>query len=251
MRYSLLLNLLCIALLTLATSSSLAGAPFVTDDPEPVEVHHLEVNYAFTKTWRNNASSASVPSVDLNYGLNSDIQLHAQPKYAYEREGEEKNYGLDNTEIGVKYRFINNKSNSSDFMVGIYPMLQLPTGDERLGGGRAKVQWFLPLWMQYNKDNWTLYGGTGYRVNNSIDSKNSWFFGGTALYQWTDNLKVGGELFRETATTIGENNTGGFNLGGIYDFNDDYHLLFSVGKGLSNVSSTNKLTVYWALQVIY
>lgn len=251
MRYSLLLNLLCIALLTLSTSSALAGAPFVTDDPEPVEVHHLEVNYAFTKTWRNNASSASVPSVDLNYGLNSDIQLHAQPKYAYEREGEEKNYGLDNTEIGVKYRFINNKSNSADFMVGIYPMLQLPTGNERLGGGRGKAQWFLPLWMQYNKDNWTFYGGTGYRVSNSIDSKNSWFLGGTALYQWTDNLKVGGELFRETATTIGENNTGGFNLGGIYDFNDDYHLLFSVGKGLSNVSSTNKLTVYWALQVIY
>lgn len=251
MRYSLLLNLLCIALLTLSTSSALAGAPFVTDDPEPVEVHHLEVNYAFTKTWRNNASSASVPSVDLNYGLNSDIQLHAQPKYAYEREGEEKNYGLDNTEIGVKYRFINNKSNSADFMVGIYPMLQLPTGNERLGGGRGKAQWFLPLWMQYNKDNWTFYGGTGYRVSNSIDSKNSWFFGGTALYQWTDNLKVGGELFRETATAIGENSTSGFNLGGIYDFNDDYHLLFSVGKGLSNVSSTNKLTVYWALQVIY
>ena len=251
MRYSLLLNLLCIALLTLSTSSALAGAPFVTDDPEPVEVHHLEVNYAFTKTWRNNASSASVPSVDLNYGLNSDIQLHAQPKYAYEREGEEKNYGLDNTEIGVKYRFINNKSNSADFMVGIYPMLQLPTGNERLGGGRGKAQWFLPLWMQYNKDNWTFYGGTGYRVSNSIDSKNSWFLGGTALYQWTDNLKVGGELFRETATTIGEHNTSGFNLGGIYDFNDDYHLLFSVGKGLSNVSSTNKLTVYWALQVIY
>ncbi len=93
--------------------------------------------------------------------------------------------------------------------------------------------------------------GSGYRMNNSTDSKNSWFFGGTALYQWTNNLKVGGELFRETATTIGENSTSGFNLGGVYDFNDDYHLLFSAGKGLSNISSTNKLTVYLALQVIY
>lgn len=251
MHYPSQLNLLCFVILTISTSSALAGAPFIVDDPEPVEVHHLEVNYAFTKTWRNNASSASTPSVDFNYGLNSDTQLHAQPKYAYEREGEVKSYGVDNTEIGVKYRFINNKSYNSNFMVGIYPMLQLPTGEERLGVSRGKIQCFLPLWMQYNNDYWTFYGGTGYRVNSSIDSKNSWFFGGTVLYQWADKFKFGGELFRETATAIGENSISGFNLGGIYDFNNDYHLLFSMGKGLSNVSSTNKLTVYLALQVIY
>ncbi len=80
---------------------------------------------------------------------------------------------------------------------------------------------------------------------------NFWFFGGTALYQWADKFKFGGELFRETTTAIGENSSSGFSLGGIYDFNNDYHLLFSMGKGLSNISSTNKLTVYLALQVIY
>lgn len=119
MHYSFLLNLLCCAILAISTNTALAGAPFLTDDPEPVEVNHLEVNYALSKTWRSNASSASVPSIDFNYGLNSDTQLHAQPKYAYEREGEVKNYGLDNTEIGVKYRFINHKSDNSNFMVGI------------------------------------------------------------------------------------------------------------------------------------
>lgn len=238
-------------MLLISADSALAGAPFVTDDPEPVEQQHLEVNYALSKTWRDNASSAIVPGIDLNYGFTPDVQLHAQPRYAYEEEGAEKNYGIDNTEVGVKYRFINNEYNDSSLMVGVYPMLQLPTGDKKLGGGRGKVQYFLPLWIQYNKQDWTMYGGTGYRVNRSIDSKNSWFFGGTALYQLTNDLKIGGEVFHETATTIGERGSSGFNFGGIYNLTNDYHVLFSAGKGLSNISSTNELSMYMALQVIY
>lgn len=242
---------LIISILLVTSKQTFAGAPFITDDPEPVEAQHLEVNYALSKTWRDDASSASLPSVDLNYGFTPNIQLHAQPKYAYEREGHEKNDGFDNTEIGVKYRFINHASEGANFMVGTYPMLQLPTGNKKLGDGRGKLQWFLPLWVQYNQENWTLYGGTGYRINNGLNIKNSWFFGGTAMYQWTNHLKIGGEVFSETATAIGEKSTSGFNLGSIYDINSDYHLLFSAGKGLSQISSTNQLTIFMALQVIY
>jgi hypothetical protein len=40
-------------------------------------------------------------------------------------------------------------------------------------------------------------------------------------------------------------------MGGIYNLTDDYHVLFSLGKGLSNANATNQFSGYLALQVIY
>jgi hypothetical protein len=136
-------------------------------------------------------------------------------------------------------------------MVGIYPIVQLPTGENASGHSRGKAQAFLPLWFQRNSDNWTLYGGVGYRLNQYADSKNSWFSGITALYRLSSQLQLGGEVFHETAGSTGELGTSGFNMGGIYNLRDGYHVLFSLGKGLSNVSATNQFSGYLALQVIY
>ena len=109
----------------------------------------------------------------------------------------------------------------------------------------------MPLWLQRNTEKWTIYGGTGYRINPWIGNKNSVFLGGVALYQATLSLQLGGEVFHETPDTIDGESTTGFNLGGNYNLANDYNLLFSAGKGLQNVSSTNQLSVYLALQVLY
>lgn len=242
---------LLILMITLKSPLAFAGPPFITDDPEPVEVNHWEINYAVSKTWRAEGSSAGVPSIDINYGYSPNIQLHAQPKYAYEIDGKESHSGIDNTEIGVKYRLFNQQFINANWMVGIYPMLQLPTGASALGSSRGKVQAFLPLWVQRNSEDWTIYGGVGYRLNNYIDSKNSWFSGVTVLYRLTNKVQIGGEMFHETAGSVGEKSASGFNMGGILNATDNYHVLFSLGKGLSNVSSTNQFSGYIALQVIY
>jgi hypothetical protein len=63
-----------------------------------------------------------------------------------------------------------------------------------------------------------------------------------------DNLALGGELFHQTASTIGGKDATGFNLGGIYDFTDHYHLLFSAGRGLQNVPDSNQFSYYLAIQ---
>lgn len=246
-RYKITLLLLLASISTLA----FAGPPFITDDPEPVETQHWEINYAASKTWREDEASATMPGIDINYGLTSDIQLHAQPKYAYESSGKDKHFGIDNTEVGVKYRFINQQYDNANWMVGVYPIIQFPTGDTKLGTSRGKVQTFLPIWIQRSSESWTIYGGTGYRINQDIGSKNSWFYGTTALYHLTPSLQLGGEIFHETATILGEIGLTGFNLGGIYNLTKDYRVLFSSGKGLSNVNGTNQFSTYIALQVIY
>jgi hypothetical protein len=228
-----------------------AGPPFVTDDPEPVEHRHWEVNYAVTKSWRYGESSAGIPSVDINYGIVPDVQLHLQPRYSYEKSAEGARYGIDDTEVGVKYRFMHIEQSDSSLMAGIYPIYLAPTGDTKLGPDRRQGKLLLPLWIQRDIGRWTYYGGPAYRINAGTGNKNSIFVGGTALYKATESLQVGAEVFHETPVTVDGPTITGFNLGGIYGLSRDYNLLFSAGKGISNVATTNQLTFYFALQAHY
>ena len=211
-----------------------AGPPFVTDDPEPVEHRRWEVNYAITETWGNGDVSAGVPSVDINYGAVPNLQLHAQPRYSYEKSGDEVHSGVDDTEIGVKYRFLNIGNESSRWMVGVYPMYQLATGVRALGPDRGKRQMFLPLWVQRDTEKWTIYGGWGYRINPGSGFRNSVFTGATAIYQLREGLQFGGELFHETPGTVDGTAVKGFNLGGIVELTPKYNLLFSAGERSSD-----------------
>jgi Putative MetA-pathway of phenol degradation len=232
-------------------SPAWAGPPFVTDDPKPVEYQRWEVNYALTETWRRGEASAGMPSIDINYGIVPSVQLHLQPRYSYERSAQGTRSGIDDTEIGVKYRFFNSQHEDSTFMMGIYPIFRLPTGNTKLGPDRGKGQLFLPLWVQRDSGNWTFYGGPGYRINPGVGSTNSLFLGGTSLYKVTDAIQLGGEIFHETPGTVDGKSSTGFNLGGTCDLARDYSVLFSAGKGLSNAAATNQLSIYLALQVRY
>jgi hypothetical protein len=233
------------------SDSAWAGPPFVTDDPEPVEYRRWEVNYAVTGSWRHGGASAAIPSIDINYGIVPDTQLHLQPRYSYERTGQDARSGVDDTELGIKYRFLTIEHDGASTMIGVYPIYRLPTGDRALGSSRGKGQLFLPLWVQNDSERWTFYGGPGYRINPGTGNKNSVFLGGTALYKLTQSLKLGAEVFHETPDSVEGTSTTGFNLGGICNLSHGYNFLFSAGKGLSNVSDTNQLSVYLALQALY
>lgn len=238
-------------LIAISCGSANAGPPFVTDDPEPVEYQHWEINYGLSKTWSEDAFSSAFPSIDINYGYSENLQLHVQPKYSFIGDANTRFNSLDNTEVGLKYRLFNRVDTDSVLMVGIYPMIQLPTGENKLSPASGKLQSFLPIWAQYEKNDWTFSGGAGYRFNNWVGSKNSVFVGAVASYQLTNNFSLGGELFNESATNNDDKNTSGFNIGGTYKFTDDYHLLCSAGKGINDVTLSNTLSVYIALQAIY
>ena len=93
--------------------------------------------------------------------------------------------------------------------------------------------------------------GMGYRFNPGTNNKNSLFLGITTLYDVSPKLQLGGEIFHESPNTEGGADSAGFNLGGSFNLFHDHNILFSVGKGLKNASSTNQLSAYMALQVLY
>ena len=205
----------------------------MTDDPEPVGLRHWEINTAATASWRGSRGSFGLPSVDINYGAGEDVQLHAQPRFDIERGGGTQR-GIDDTEVGIKYRFLQGGEEGRAFMMGVYPMLQLATGARRLGQDRGTHGVFLPLWLQLDRGPWTAYGGAGYRLNKGVDRRDSTFAGLTVLRRVKEGLQVGIEGFHETSTATGAGATSGFNLGVVKRLTERLNLLASIGHARSD-----------------
>ncbi len=209
-----------------------AGPPFITDDPEPVDLHHWEV-YAFSAgAFDQHGSTGVGPSVEVNYGAAPNLQLHVIANLAYDNApGEGGQFGLGDTELGAKYRFITPGDQDWFPQVGVFPLVELPSGDARRGLGAGYVQAFLPLWIQKDFGKWTTYGGGGYWINPGPGNRNFWYAGWLLQRQVTDKLMLGGEVFHATSSMDGRRDSSGFNMGGQYDLTEHDHLLFSIGRG--------------------
>jgi len=224
-----------VAALMFSPPGLLAGPPFVTDDPEPVEYRHWEFYVASQDAKTADGWSGTAPHFEVNYGAIRNLQLHLIAPLAYDSPAHgSRHYGYGDTEIGAKYRFI--QETASVPQVGIFPLLEIPTGnaDDDLGSGH--VQAFLPVWLQKSwgeeDREWTIYGGGGYHINPGAGSHDRGFFGMVLQRQIRKNVLVGGELTHSTVAEAGGRTDTAFNLGTIVDFSDDHHLLFSAGRSI-------------------
>jgi hypothetical protein len=213
-------------------SAATAGPPFITDDPEPVDQGHWEV-YAFSAgAFDGKGATGQGPALEVNYGAGPNLQLHLIATIAYDdAPGGSHTMGLGDTELGVKYRFIDPGKDDWFPQVGIFPLVELPTGDAKRELGAEYTQAFFPLWVQKDFGKWTTYGGGGYWINPGTGNRDYWFTGWLLQRQITEKLMLGGEVFHTTSNAVGRPDATGFNLGGQYDFDEHHHLLFSAGQG--------------------
>lgn len=230
---------------------ALAGAPFLTDDPEPVEKGHGEFFIASQSVLTHDDFFATLPHFELNYGPIENVQLHALTPFVYDRpQDSSSQYGYGDTELGVKWRFLReDQLFKGSPEAGTYPLLEVDTGNASRGLGNGRDQLFVPLWLQesWGEENrqWTLYGGGGYWFNPGDGNENFGFFGAVLQKQITDRLMIGGELNHSTVSAEGESPHTAFNLGFVYDFSDHWHLCFSAG---GDIKGDNRLNSYVALQ---
>ena len=238
----------------MAPTAAIAGPPFRTDDPEPVDYQHWEFYTFSTGTRVNGDTSGVTPAFEFNYGLIPNGQLHFGASTAFNSPaGGTTQFGYGDTEVGFKYRFIDEEKDGMRPQVAVFPLVQLPTGDENKGLGAGHVRAFLPVWVQKNFGEWTTYGGGGYWINQdgNLGDRNYWFAGWLLQRKVTEKLTLGGEVFHQTADTVGGVDSTGFNLGGIYDFDEHNHFLFSAGRGIQHASETNLYSWYVAWQLTY
>jgi hypothetical protein len=220
-----------------------AGPPFVTDDPEPVEYTHWEFYISSVDLFEHNNSSGTLPHLEVNYGLITDVQVHLLLPINYLTEVHQKlKYGYANSEVGIKYRFIH----EDDCMpqVGIFPIIEIPTIRNKQFGG-DKLQLYLPLWIQKTWHKFTTYGGGGYWFNPGIENKNWIYLGWLLQYRLNEKFSFGGEGFYHSAESDKDNDFIGVNLGGIINFSDNFHIICSAGHNV--FSKGNVYMIYGGL----
>jgi hypothetical protein len=169
--------------------------------------------------------------VEFNYGILPDVQLHAIPQGAWARPASSSSrYGLGDTELGVKYRFIHETDTLPQ--VGTFPLVEVPTGSERRGLGNGQTQIFVPIWLQKSFGPWTTFGGGGFWSNPGVDHRDFYRFGWELQRDLSDHLTLGAEVYHETpSSTDGQGHTA-FNVGGYYNFDEHHHLLFTAGRDI-------------------
>lgn len=239
------LELASVLLTLLISTFASAGPPFLTDDPQPVDFHHYEAYIFSTLDRAPEDISAQGPAFEFNYGFAPNFQFHVVIPMSYSSPpngpGE---YGLGDMEIGVKFRFVQETANRPQ--IGIFPMVEAPTGNAARGLGNGITWYRLPLWIQKSRGPWTSYGGGGVTINHAAGMKNNFFAGWLLQRDLSEKLTLGGEFFTQGAdTTSGRGNTTA-NLGGYYNFSPNFSLLFSAGHTVAGEThAVGYLGLYW------
>lgn len=223
-----------------------AGPPFLTDDPEPVERGHAEIDLIAQATRTGAGRSGSVQA-ELNLGCAHETQCHvALPMATDQPIGGPTQTGLGDAEVGAKLRFLDRPDDG--WSAAVYPTLFLPTGDARRGLGNGRAQLLLPLWVQRSVGAWNLDGGTSLLVNPAPAARNSWYTGLLAQRSFGDRLSVGAEVFHRGSPAAGVRASSGFNVGAIVNVASRQNLLLSLGRGLTNVDA-NRGSIFLAYQL--
>ena len=239
------LSRLMFALLAVALPmGALAGPPFLTDDPDPVDHRHNEIYVFSTMDFSDGQSATSGPAFEYNRGVWPDVQFHVVlPLSEYAAPGIE-NVGLGDTEVGIKYRFVQEGQRRP--MIGIFPMIELASGNASRGLGNGRTWYHLPIWLQKSSGSWTTYGGGGIDVNHAPGMQNSWFAGWLLQRQVTQRWTLGTEIWHQGAQSIGGRAYTLINTGGYYSFTPSFQLLFTGGHSIAGEQHTvGYLGLYW------
>jgi hypothetical protein len=216
--------------LLLATDFSRAGPPFVTDDPEPPAPSGWEINVPFILERTPGKTEMDAPLFDFNYGL-PNIQLKLEfPIEVIRDDSSGTVAGIGDLLLGVKWRFFNNEK--SQFQLGIYPQLLVPTGDHARGVGEGQTAFVLPLLAQKSWEKWTVYGNIGYWWRGAHETRDYFYAGAVLEREINQQLELGVELFGKSPKERGGRSELAFNIGGTWKLKEHLNLLFSGGRDI-------------------
>jgi len=243
---------LVLGAVTLAFGTAVAGPPFRTDDPETVDYQHLEIDLFSLATKTTDGWTGFLPGLEVNYGALPNLQLHAIVPQGFTAPTDGRTgFALGDIELGAKYRFITPGEHDWYPQVAIFPLIEVPAGNQKLGFSTGHAQVFLPIWLQKDFGDWTVYGGGGYWINPGAGNRNYGFTGVSLWRKVSQRLNVGAEVFHQGAPADGLKSTTGFNLGATYDFTENWHLLTSAGTGIQNRTATNQFSYYLGLLLTF
>lgn len=216
-------------LFLLAGAALFAGPPYLTDDPEPVGLHRMEVFLFSQGQWTSGARSGFLPALEANFGPFPNAQLQIQiPFVRTDLPEEGRVQGFGDIQMGFKYRFIEEGDVCPQF--AFYPQIQMPTASDKDGLGAGHWRVFLPLWMQKSFGPWTTYGGGGWWRNPGLGNRDYSVFGWQVQREFGESGSIGFEVFHQGGTRLGEASTTSYNFGFQKSLTDRLQAVGSAGR---------------------
>ncbi len=243
-------------LLLHGVTCALAAPPFITDDADPAPYGTLQ---AFLFATGFNATHTALwyaPAFEGDLGVLNNLEFHTIIPMAISTRTIGGNaFGLSDTLIGLKWRFLTETDYRPE--IAIVPDWILPTGnaDRQLGNGRSWTS--LPIWIEKHFGPWTTYGGGGYIFNSAKGATNYKFAGWLVQRDLSEQLTLGAEIYSQgaTATRIAPAQDSGpvtlINAGGNYNFTASQSLLFSLGHSIAGAKQwVGYLGWVWNIELI-
>ena len=212
------------ALLAVLPVPAWAGPPFITDDPEPTDLHKWEI-YNFVGGTREGGQTSTDVGADLNYGGAKDLQLTLSLPFAKD-PGSARVIG--DIEVAAKYKFLHQGAGNFGADVAFFPRVFLPTGR-----GTTRARLLLPLWAQRDFGKWSVFGGGGYVLNPGAGQSDYLQQGVVVTRQMAPGFQLGLEYYGAGPASQGDRPIHGLNLGTVIHLKGPFSLLGSFGQGLN------------------
>lgn len=204
------------------------GPPLITDDPGTPGAGRWEINLGFTIEKSRSETFFEAPILDINYGLGERIQFKYEvPWLILDEEGGGARSGLGDSQIGVKYRFLDEERHGVS--MSIYPQLSFnnPTSSDERGLVDPGTEFALPLQIARRAGPVELSLEVGYSLIEHAEDE--WFYGLAAAWPLSERFALLGEA-HGVAKRGFEEDLLVFNLGGVLQAHEHVNFLFSAGR---------------------
>ena len=225
------------------------GPPYYTNDPGTPGNKDWEINFGYMPFLYSGQSLAHTPDVDINFGVGDRIQLTYESAWLrLHNPGQPVKYGLEQDQLGVKWRFHDDGKSGSSFSV--FPQFSVNNPNDAVKRGIAPPGWSLILPVEFTKKmepiDVDLEGG--YQIVNQ--GPNGWLTGLVVGHEFTRKLELDSEFYA-TGTWHPGYAQPIINVGGRYKLHRPFILLFMAGRGVEPAHSNQPFFVgYFGVQVL-
>ena len=140
---------------------------------------------------------------------------------------------LGDVGLDVKYRCVDESAGRPQ--IGIFPMIESPTGSATRGLGNGQAWYRLPVWAQKSWGPWTVEGGGGYVINRAPGMRNYFFAGWPLQRDINPSLTLGGRIFSRAADSDAGRGATPMNFRAYWNITPDFSLLVSAGRSIGGM----------------
>ena len=223
------------ALGAFAAAETRADSPFYTDDPEFSP--GWEIKFGMTAEHNTGGNTWTAPILDLNYAVVPKVRLNLTlAGRTLEPTTGPSVFGFADTEFKVKWRFIDESTNSWLPAIGIAPKIFFPTADKDRGLGDGVWRAQLPLQFGKTIGRFYNFAEVGYQMAFKSGASDVAYYGIGTLFSFNSHFALGTELFGWTPMLDKASHQLLTTLGAVYTFNEHWALKASISRTLRDES---------------